>query len=245
MSIPDPNKVDAFGNPIPDVNAITTIHDAHALTATGVSLVDKKGVGDTDATPDQKIAELTKRYDEAVAKIKSMNPKAADGLPGTSTSVGAMESAVAAVEKKRDSMEAKRNEEAAKEIVGMLAGGAMLAAADKGMLPAGNGVYSPEELAKRNGQQPEGNSPEVLARSADGKAKMPINKELEEMLAKGGFNKEALMLAGVKGGKDIGGENSALLANDPKLPITEQAIARTAQENSRAMQRSKNNTANA
>jgi hypothetical protein len=194
-------KVDALGRVIPDVNSLAA--NFNAAPGTGVSQVDAKA-GQTHETEDQVLATLTKRYEEAVATIGNIDRKALDGLPSSSRSVTALTQAVAEVEKIRDKMEADRNMQVAGKFVDGLLIGSMAgavgasAAGDKGMLAAGSGVYSPEELEKR-------------------KNPIEFNKELEKILKDGGIDKKKLALTGITtDGKDVDMVNPLVV--DKSLP---------------------------
>lgn len=242
------SKTDAWGRPVDDSGSPVPGADPHAAAVMGTGALPVDSPNQVSEKPDQAVARLTADAIEKRDKIVALGGKL-DGLPDISGMTPAdLQRVVDTYEQRRAeaadkaAMVFQKNTMEALGVAGLAGAGAMLGGADK-MLPAGNGVYSPEELARRSGQQPENlagaHTAEdlLLAQSGKGGAKLPINKELEEMLAKGGFKKEALVLAGVRGdGADIGGEKSALLSNDPNLPKTQEAIERTAKENDRAMQ---------
>lgn len=192
-------KVDALGRVIPAVNSLAA--NFNAAPGTGVSQVDAKA-GQTHETEDQVLATLTKRYEEAVATIGNIDRKALDGLPSSSRSVTALTQAVAEVEKIRDKMEADRNMQVAGKFVDGLLIGSMAgavgasAAGDKGMLAAGSGVYSPEELEKQRD---------------------PQNQKFELALAKSGARREEFKRDGVTtDGKDVDMVNPLVV--DKSLP---------------------------
>lgn len=173
---------------------------AHADVGIGVSPVDAKGIGQTNETEEQALARLTQRYEEAMASIGNIDRKAMEGLPAASRSPAAMAQAVAEVEKKRDQMEADRNMQVAGKFVdgllmGSMAGAVGSSAADKGMLSAGAGVFSPEEQAKKKDLLVAGNgvfSPEELEKQRD-----PQNQKFELALAKSGASRDEFKRDGV------------------------------------------------
>ncbi len=165
---------DEFGNPkvSPDHNVLTVGQDAQR---DGVALV---ALADKDKTMVQMREEALRERD----KFARDYPHEADKLPQFDEGDPLRyRDAILAMRSAKEGEQLQQN--LGKAIGAAIGLEVMSTAANGGMLPAGAGVFSPEELAKKDPQ------------------KSPINKELEQILAKAG-DKQPLMLAG--------------LASDPK-----------------------------
>jgi|GEM_PF-5440075 len=171
----DEERVDAFGNPkvSPEHGVLTVGQDAERDG--GVALV---ALADKDKT-------MTRMREEALGekdKYVRDYPTEANKLPQFDEGDPL---------RYRDAILAMRSAKEGEQVTQNLMGGLAAAASfntdgmfvatnagEKAMLPAGAGVLAPEVLAKQDSQ------------------KLPINKELEQILAKAG-GKQPLMLAGM------------------------------------------------
>ncbi len=191
------DKVDAFGRPINDTPVVAPVAPTAEQHSTSPSATD--GAGDDKAKQD-----LYREYIALKAELENRFPEAAKKL-----SPAGMDMSPSALAQVRDEAMNLRNAEEGKQLQSQL-GGAVMAVAgttaalsvlSDGQNPVGAGVLAPEVLAKQDSN------------------KLPINKELDQILANAGLDKKPLMLAGVTtDGKDITTENLGNLATAKSLP---------------------------
>jgi|CXWL01.1.fsa_nt_gi hypothetical protein len=192
-------NVDAFGRPndAPVVASVAPVAPTAEQHSAAPSVAD--GAGDDKSKQD-----LYREYLMLKAELENRFPEAAKRLSPADLGMSP-----AALQQIKDDAQNLKNAEEGKQLqqammggaMGLVAGAAALSAMSDGQNPAGLGVLAPDVLAKQDSN------------------KLPINKELDQILAKAGLNEKPLMLAGVTtDGKDVATGNLGNLATENTLP---------------------------
>ncbi|MEQ1705672.1 MAG: hypothetical protein ABL867_06835 [Rickettsiales bacterium] len=211
------DELGVHNNHVGDLVSHHSVNDNHALAASS-SQVDAPNR--TNENPEDTIARLTKEAQRSMDNIIAFGGKV-DGMPPIAGRSPADLQAIADVYASKESeIRDKASLEFQKNAMGGLAAiaglGAVAASADKGVLSADAGVFSPEELEKR-------------------KDPIKFNAELEKILKEGGIDKEKLARTGVKtDGQDVDkGQNFA----PTEVPNLKAAVAK--QQESSGFERSR------